>query len=79
MIAHFLVGMLLFIIFLKVTKKDFKKSSILLFILCLIKEAYDLTTLNPSYIEPFKDTFITFLYPMALLIVRAIKKKASQE
>lgn len=76
-VAHILVSYFytLFGLFFK-----FKLHIIFISLFCLeiAKEVYDSTTLQSPWAEHIKDVIVTFLYPAYVLILRYVKRKASQ-
>lgn len=76
-LLHFLVGLVLTLIF---RKKGFdpKKSVAIIFVLQLIKEGFDSFKMTATWEEAARDTLFTMIFPVINWIIFLIKRKAER-
>lgn len=74
-ICHYLVGVALTILFLKLFKNNLIFAFLFVLILELLKEYYDSFTMTANWLESIKDICVTIIHPVMLMIVRKVTKK----
>lgn len=73
-VLHFLIGMALTIVLLRL-KINFKVTTLIVFMIQICKEIYDSQVMTATLQEHLIDTIFTMIYPSAIFIIRFIKSK----
>lgn len=63
------------LLLLKVTKNNLVVTFFLVFLIEIIKEVYDSTTMTATIEEAVKDIIATLIFPLLLILIRKMNKR----